>query len=49
MQFIIIFIVLACAIGYAAWRIYKALSAPPNPCAGCQGCALKDRRKCPNC
>ena len=39
----LVFLILTAAVGYAAWRIYRALTAPPDPCAGCDGCALKKK------
>ena len=49
MQTAIVVIILTVAIGYAAQRFYKALTAPPDPCASCSGCELKkksDRKFC---
>ena len=51
MQTGVTIIIIAAAIGYAGWRIYKALTAPPDPCAGCPGCELKkksSRKFCQN-
>lgn len=39
-QYIIICVVLAVSVGYAVWRIYKALHVKPGD--PCYGCALKD-------
>ncbi|MBR5350644.1 MAG: FeoB-associated Cys-rich membrane protein [Prevotella sp.] len=44
-QYLIIIIVLAMAIGYAAWRIYLAIRHANDPCYGCAGCALKDIKR----
>ncbi len=49
MQLLLVIIILVVAVGYAAWRIYRSMTAPPDPCAGCDGCALKkknDRKFC---
>jgi len=44
-QYLIIIIVLAAAIGYAAWRIYLAIRHANDPCYGCEGCALKELKQ----
>ena len=54
MQQAIVIIILILAVGYAVWRIYKALTSDDN---GCEGCALaencmkkkKSRRKILRC
>lgn len=38
-QTVIVVIAIACAAAYASWRIYKALTAKDDTCAGCP---LKD-------
>lgn len=43
MQTAIVVIILTVATGYAAQRFYKALTAPPDPCASCSGCELKKK------
>lgn len=43
-QYIIVAVMLALAVGYAAWRIYRALRAAGDPCYGCEGCQLKELR-----
>lgn len=43
MQTVLVIIILAVAAGYAALRVYRAFSAPPDPCAGCPGCELKKK------
>jgi hypothetical protein len=40
MQQAIVIIILILAVGYAAWRIYKALTSDDN---GCEGCALAEK------
>lgn len=45
MQLVLTLLIVMLCAAYAGWRIYKALSAPQNACAGCDGCALKDRCK----
>ncbi|MBO5627078.1 MAG: FeoB-associated Cys-rich membrane protein [Prevotella sp.] len=44
MQYVIVAALLALAVGYAAWRIYRALRAAGDPCYGCEGCLLKELR-----
>ena len=44
MQTAIVVIILTVATGYAAQRFYKALTAPPDPCASCSGCELKKKK-----
>lgn len=43
MQTVLVIIILAVAAGYAALRVYRAFSAPPDPCAGCPECELKKK------
>lgn len=43
-QYLIVAILLAVAVMYAAWRIYRALRAANDPCYGCEGCQLKEIR-----
>ena len=43
-QYLIVAILLAFAVMYAAWRIYRALRAANDPCYGCEGCQLKEIR-----
>ena len=44
-QYLIVTVILAIAVGYAAWRIYRALRTANDPCYGCEGCELKELRK----
>ena len=39
-QYLIVTVILAIAVGYAAWRIYRALRMANDPCYGCEGCEL---------
>jgi len=39
-QYIIIAAIIAIAIGYAAYKIYEAISNADNPCGGCKGCSM---------
>lgn len=39
-QWIIVFIVIAFAVTYAALRIYSATKHAKNHCDGCRGCSL---------
>ena len=41
MQLTIVYIVLALAVGYAAWHVYKSFRRDADPCCGCEGCPLK--------
>lgn len=43
MQTALTIFVLAAAVAYAAWRIYRVLSEADDPCKGCEGCALKKK------
>jgi hypothetical protein len=45
MQLLFVILILALAIGYVAWRIYRILKTPSDPCTGCEGCALKKNCK----
>ncbi len=42
MQTIIAILITGLATAYAVWRIHCALHSDSGPCAGCEGCALKD-------
>jgi hypothetical protein len=42
MQSVITYLVIALAVGYAAWRAYLVFRRANDPCYGCSGCALKD-------
>lgn len=44
-QYLIVTVILAIAVGYAAWRIYRAFRMANDPCYGCEGCELKELRK----
>ena len=41
MQLTIVYIVVALAIGFAAWHFYKTCRRDADPCCGCEGCPLK--------
>lgn len=41
---IIVILIIAICLVYAGYRIYKAFSSKEDPCANCQGCALKDKQ-----
>ncbi|MBR4730148.1 MAG: FeoB-associated Cys-rich membrane protein [Prevotella sp.] len=49
MQLTIVYIVVALAIGFAAWHFYKTCRRDADPCCGCEGCPLRqesgDRRQ----
>lgn len=46
-QTIIVLTVTVCAIAYASWRMYKALTAKGDACSGCplKDTCRKDKRK----
>lgn len=41
-QNIIVFIILVCAIGYVALRIFNTFKTSGNKCQGCEGCSIKE-------
>ena len=45
MQQIVVYFILACAIGYAAWWVYQRLQNTNDPCEGCDGCQLKELKE----
>ena len=49
MQEIVIAIILLLCVGYAAYRIYRAVKRANDPCYGCEGCALRDQMKKKTC
>ena len=42
-------IVIAGAMGYAGWRVYRSFRSDAEPCCGCEGCPLKDHGCHENC
>jgi hypothetical protein len=42
MQLIIVYIIIAIAIGYAVYSIVKFIRKKEDPCAGCSGCDIKN-------
>jgi hypothetical protein len=36
MQIIVVISVVACALSYAAWRIFRALKSDGDPCSCCE-------------
>jgi hypothetical protein len=36
MQMIVVILVIAGALGYAAWRAYRTLRSNTGPCCGCE-------------
>ena len=42
---IVTLIIVAAAVAYAAWRVYRLVSGRQSPCGGCDGCSLCDERK----
>jgi hypothetical protein len=46
-QQIIVLVIIASAVFYIGYSIYKSLKAPRNSgCSGCDGCALEDKAAC---
>lgn len=45
LQHIILVVILACAVFYASWRIYRILTQSADPCEGCSGCELKKKNR----
>ena len=48
-QYVIVGIVVVAAVAYLAWRSWQSLSGRGDPCAGCEGCALKDLKRQSEC
>ena len=42
-EWIVVFIVLGLAVGYAAWRVCQTFRRADDPCQACEGCPLKDQ------
>lgn len=47
-QFVVIILVVACCVAYAAYRIYLSLKHIDDPCVNCTGCSLKDFKQAAN-
>lgn len=45
MQTTLVIIFVTLSVAYAVWRIQRVLQASSDPCASCQGCALKKMRR----
>jgi len=43
-QTVIVAFVLIASLAYACYWGYKVWNKAANPCAGCEGCALKDMK-----
>ncbi len=43
LQLIIVYIIIAIAIGYAVYSIVKFIRKKDDPCAGCTGCDLQEQ------
>ena len=48
-QYITVGIVVVAAVAYLDWRSWQSLSGRGDPCAGCEGCALKDLKRQSEC
>jgi len=44
-QALVVALILALSVGYAAYRVWQALRSASDPCYGCEGCALKESLK----
>ena len=44
-QYVAVLLIVAVAVGYAVWRVRQLWLGKSNPCAGCDGCALKPQKK----
>ncbi|MBR0049579.1 MAG: hypothetical protein IJP74_09725 [Prevotella sp.] len=47
MQTLVVIVVVAAAVLYAGWRVFRLLHRHDNYCCGCTGCPLRD--KCSDC
>ena len=45
LQISLVLAIVALSVGYAIWRIRKSVKANSDPCAGCTGCALRDKKR----
>ena len=45
MQITIVICCIIAAMAYATFRIRKTIRQASDPCAGCQGCALKEAKQ----
>jgi len=48
-QTVIVILCIVAALAYAAWHIHKLTTTKADPCANCDGCALKEARKTHSC
>lgn len=46
-QLLVVCVVVIGAVAYAGWRVYTAIRRENDPCYGCDGCQLKEKRKKP--
>ncbi|MCR5078274.1 MAG: FeoB-associated Cys-rich membrane protein [Prevotella sp.] len=44
-QYIVLAVVLAAAIGYVGYRLWRTIQSAGDPCHGCSGCAIHDQLK----
>ena len=45
MQWILVTVCIVIACLYAVWRVRNVITNRKDPCAGCEGCALKDTKR----
>ena len=43
MQYVVVGVIVACAVGYAARRLSQTLNKKQSCCCDCEGCALKNQ------
>ena len=43
MQIVLVILILFSAIVYVAWKLYRSITTPSNPCDDCPGCDLKKK------
>lgn len=44
-QTVLVAVIVAASVGYAAWRIYRSVAYHDDPCATCNGCPLKEQKQ----
>ncbi|MCR5131698.1 MAG: FeoB-associated Cys-rich membrane protein [Prevotella sp.] len=44
-QYVLVAVFLLLSVGYAVYRIRKAILQADDPCAGCAGCVLREQRR----
>jgi len=44
-QYVFVAIFLLFSVGYAVYRVRKAIKQANDPCSGCAGCVLRDQKR----